>query len=712
MADAAPVRHAHAGGAPVRAARPGTRRDLRLRADRVRPHPRRQRASVRGLQPAQALPRARRLRGHAGRQHHRRQRQDLRRRRARLERRARGGDDAAYIADTDRLGLGRPDHEPRASEWIDAIVEEIATLLDRGHAYMRRRRLLPRAQDPRYGTLSRRSVDAMDQGEGVEGAERKEDPLDFALWKAQKPGEDSAWDAPWGRGRPGWHIECSAMAESPRRGLRHPRRRGRPAVPPPRERGGADPLCARRRARVRVDAQRAARGGRRREDVEVGRQHHAAARGARRPRRDTLILYFASAPLPPADRLERGYARRRRRQRGADPRGGAPARRAAPRPQELRPLRDRFFAALADDFHTPEALAAMWEWIREANRGASGVGEATCARCSASWGWRTSSRTAARRRRSRARRAAPSRARGRRLRPGGRTARADRGARLVGSRHARRRLRARAAAVIVYGRNPVREALQGRRASPSPGSSRPTAVAREPWLASRRVALARAERRAGLRLARASGRLRRARRATRTLARGAARRRRAADRRARRGPGPPEPRGDLPYRRMRRCDGVVICERRAARSPRPSAGPRPAPSSICDRAGAQHRRLPPRGADARAAGATARRAPASIAYTEPDYAGGVVIVFGAEGHGLRRRVAESCDALVALPLRGAGRLAERQRCRRRAAVRGLAQRRALDSDSITAVKVQQRKAEPQVQVGDILAVGARGGVRH
>ena len=64
-----------------------------------------------------------------------------------------------------------------------------------------------------YGELSRRDIDQMDQGEGVEGAERKEDPLDFALWKGEKEGEDTAWDSPWGRGRPGWHIECSAMAE-------------------------------------------------------------------------------------------------------------------------------------------------------------------------------------------------------------------------------------------------------------------------------------------------------------------------------------------------------------------------------------------------------------------------------------------------------------------------------------------------------------------
>ena len=67
--------------------------------------------------------------------------------------------------------------------------------------------------DADYGSLSHREIDEMSQGEGVEGSDRKEDPLDFALWKAQKDGEDTAWDAPWGRGRPGWHIECSAMAE-------------------------------------------------------------------------------------------------------------------------------------------------------------------------------------------------------------------------------------------------------------------------------------------------------------------------------------------------------------------------------------------------------------------------------------------------------------------------------------------------------------------
>ncbi|MBV8432475.1 MAG: cysteine--tRNA ligase, partial [Solirubrobacterales bacterium] len=120
----------------------------------------------------------------------------------------------AYVADTDRLGLGRPDHEPLASRTITEIVALIADLIAGGHAYAVEGDVYFSVRTyPRYGELSHRSLDEMDQGEGVEGAQRKRDPADFALWKAQKPGEDTAWDAPWGRGRPGWHIECSAMAE-------------------------------------------------------------------------------------------------------------------------------------------------------------------------------------------------------------------------------------------------------------------------------------------------------------------------------------------------------------------------------------------------------------------------------------------------------------------------------------------------------------------
>ena len=121
---------------------------------------------------------------------------------------------AHYLADTDALELGRPDAEPLASETIDGIVDLIAALIERDHAYAVDGDVYFRVRsDADYGSLSHRAIDEMNQGEGVEGSDRKEDPLDFALWKAKKEGEDTAWDAPWGRGRPGWHIECSAMAE-------------------------------------------------------------------------------------------------------------------------------------------------------------------------------------------------------------------------------------------------------------------------------------------------------------------------------------------------------------------------------------------------------------------------------------------------------------------------------------------------------------------
>src|SRR5215213_8368185 len=121
---------------------------------------------------------------------------------------------AHYLADTERLGLGRPDHEPLASEYVGQIVDLIAALVDSGHAYAAGGDVYFRVRTlPEYGALSRRDVDQMDQGEGVEGADLKDDPLDFALWKAHKEGEDTWWDSPWGRGRPGWHIECSVMSE-------------------------------------------------------------------------------------------------------------------------------------------------------------------------------------------------------------------------------------------------------------------------------------------------------------------------------------------------------------------------------------------------------------------------------------------------------------------------------------------------------------------
>ena len=116
-----------------------------------------------------------------------------------------------YVEDTDLLGLGRPDAEPKATDTIEEIVALISELVDSGHAYAVEGDVYFRVgRFPEYGRLSGQRPD---QVEEQEPNPAKEDPRDFALWKATKEGEDTSWESPWGRGRPGWHIECSAMAE-------------------------------------------------------------------------------------------------------------------------------------------------------------------------------------------------------------------------------------------------------------------------------------------------------------------------------------------------------------------------------------------------------------------------------------------------------------------------------------------------------------------
>jgi cysteinyl-tRNA synthetase len=116
-----------------------------------------------------------------------------------------------FFEDTDDLGLGRPDLEPRATETISDIIGFIEALLERDLAYRADGDVYFRvARFPEYGALSGAQLEEM---VAQETSDLKEDQRDFALWKSQKPHEDAGWDAPWGRGRPGWHIECSAMAE-------------------------------------------------------------------------------------------------------------------------------------------------------------------------------------------------------------------------------------------------------------------------------------------------------------------------------------------------------------------------------------------------------------------------------------------------------------------------------------------------------------------
>ncbi|MCH8974914.1 MAG: class I tRNA ligase family protein, partial [Chloroflexi bacterium] len=119
---------------------------------------------------------------------------------------------AEYFEDMAALNVLDADVYPRATQEIPKILEVISGLIEKGFAYPSGGDVYFRvSKSPAYGKLSHRSLDAMRAGARVEPGVEKEHPMDFALWKAAKPGEPS-WDSPWGPGRPGWHIECSAMA--------------------------------------------------------------------------------------------------------------------------------------------------------------------------------------------------------------------------------------------------------------------------------------------------------------------------------------------------------------------------------------------------------------------------------------------------------------------------------------------------------------------
>jgi cysteinyl-tRNA synthetase len=278
-----------------------------------------------------------------------------------------------YIADTDRLGLGRPDFEPLASEAIDGMIGLIGRLIEGGHAYEVDGDVYFSVRSyPEYGELSHRNIDEMDQGEGVEGADRKRDPLDFALWKAHKPGEDTAWDSPWGRGRPGWHIECSAMSEAIL-GLGFDiHGGGSDLIFPHHENEEAQTHAAHGAPLARLWVHN---GMVRLQDAKMAKSvgnifllHEALdAYG-----RDALIMYFCAGhyrqPIEfDEERLEQARASVRRVREAA--RGLV----SSASPPWSGALKEGFFAALDDDYNTPAAMAVVFDWIREANRAEAGT---------------------------------------------------------------------------------------------------------------------------------------------------------------------------------------------------------------------------------------------------------------------------------------------------------------------------------------------------
>jgi len=274
-----------------------------------------------------------------------------------------------YRADTDALSLGRPDHEPLASETIGPIVDYIQTLIVTEHAYAVDGDVYFRVRsDPGYGTLSHRQLENMDQGEDVADpalAARKEDPLDFALWKAHKPGEDTCWQAPWGMGRPGWHIECSAMAEELLGAGFDIHGGGSDLVFPHHENEAAQTRAARgqelanlwmHNGMIQFTGEKMAKsvGNIALLHEVIGEYGHEAVVMYLISGHYRQPLAFSEAALAQAQANVKRIREAGRRLAEGDS------------PSDLDGLRDSFFEALARDFNTAEALAVLNEWIGQA----------------------------------------------------------------------------------------------------------------------------------------------------------------------------------------------------------------------------------------------------------------------------------------------------------------------------------------------------------
>jgi cysteinyl-tRNA synthetase len=275
----------------------------------------------------------------------------------------------AYIEDTEGLGLGRPDAEPKASETIAAIVSLIEDLVEGGHAYEARGDVYFRvAGYDGYGKLSNRPLEEMQQGEGDDAAELKESPQDFALWKARKEGEDTYWESPWGEGRPGWHIECSAMAEEILGVDFEIHGGGSDLVFPHHENEIAQTEAARGKPLARLWMHNGM--------VEMGTEKMAKSVGNIRLLhgaleqfgREALLMWMVGAhyrkPVAYTEETLEDAARASARVRDVVRRLD---RDAAPVP-ELDALAERFFDELADDFNTAAARGVLFEWVAEANR--------------------------------------------------------------------------------------------------------------------------------------------------------------------------------------------------------------------------------------------------------------------------------------------------------------------------------------------------------
>ena len=272
---------------------------------------------------------------------------------------------AARFAEAfDGLGVLPPDIEPKATEHIGEMIEQISTLVDRGLAYPRDGSVYFSVRTlESYGKLSGRNPDQLRSGFRIEVDESKEDPLDFALWKSAKPGEPW-WDSPWGPGRPGWHIECSAMATQYLGQGFDIHGGGTDLIFPHHENeiaqseGASGSTFARywlHNGMVNLGGEKMAKSEGRIVDLASILETHGG-----RALRMLLVRAHYRSPIEYSEELLRDASEALERLDRFRERVEA----GEPDPEAL----DRFREAMDDDFGTPQAMSVLFDLVREGNR--------------------------------------------------------------------------------------------------------------------------------------------------------------------------------------------------------------------------------------------------------------------------------------------------------------------------------------------------------
>ncbi|BBV00632.1 cysteine--tRNA ligase [Providencia hangzhouensis] len=270
--------------------------------------------------------------------------------------------------DFDALNILRPDSEPRATRHIGEIIELTQSLIERGHAYVAANGdvMFEVKTDPNYGLLSRQDLEQLQAGARVEVADVKRNPMDFVLWKMSKEGEPS-WESPWGLGRPGWHIECSAMNSKTLGNHFDIHGGGSDLMFPHHENEIAQSTCAHDGPYVNYWMHSGM--------VMVDREKMSKSLNNFFTIRDVLEYYdaetvryfllsghyrsqlnYTEENLKQArSALERMYTALRGTDKSAVPAGGDE-------------FKARFIEAMNDDFNTPEAYSVLFDMVREVNR--------------------------------------------------------------------------------------------------------------------------------------------------------------------------------------------------------------------------------------------------------------------------------------------------------------------------------------------------------